>query len=231
MSTLTEHTEAPLEPAPAHPVTGTALRRQGVAALRLLVVLTILLGVIYPLGIWVVSRVPGLHDQAEGSLMTADGATTGSSLIGIDPVPANGAADPWFHTRPSASAPDSAVAGLGPADPSTSGGSNKAADSDDLVTAVEQRRTAIAAREGVAPAAVPPDAVTASGSGLDPDISPAYAALQVPRVARVTGLGPERVRALVAQATSGRELGFLGEPTVDVPRLDALVHAAAPGAR
>jgi potassium-transporting ATPase KdpC subunit len=231
MSTPTELSEAPLEPTPAHPVTGTALRRQGIAALRLLVVLTILLGVIYPLGIWVVSRVPGLHDQAEGSLMTATGATTGSSLIGIDPVPADPAADPWFHTRPSASAPADAVAGLGPADPSTSGGSNKAADSADLVTAVDQRRTAIAAREGVAPGAVPPDAVTASGSGLDPDISPAYAALQAPRVARVTGLGEERVRALVAQATSGRELGFLGEPTVDVPRLDALVHAAAPGAR
>ncbi|NMO88496.1 potassium-transporting ATPase subunit C [Actinomycetospora sp. TBRC 11914] len=236
MSTLREHrehTDTTDEPTPVHPVTGSALRRQGLAALRLLVVLTILLGVAYPLGIWVVSRVPGLHDQAEGSLMTADGTATGSSLIGIDPVPADpsGATDPWFHTRPSASAPDSATAGLGPADPSTSGGSNEAADSDGLVKAVGERRAAIAAREGVDPAAVPPDAVTASGSGLDPDISPAYAALQVPRVARVTGLGPDRVRALVEQATSGRTLGFLGEPTVNVSELDALVHGAAPSAR
>jgi potassium-transporting ATPase KdpC subunit len=229
MSTLTDHTAATSqsdEPTPAHPVTASALRRQAVAALRLIVVLTVLLGVIYPLGIWVVSRVPGLHDRAEGSL-----TPTGSSLIGIDPVPANPAADPWFHTRPSASAPENTTAGLGPADPSTSGGSNQAADSEDLVKAVTERRAAIAAREGVAPAAVPSDAVTASASGLDPDISPEYAALQVPRVARVTGLGPDRVRALVAEATDGRALGFLGEPTVNVSELDALVHTAAPGAR
>ncbi len=230
MTIDTDHTETAEttrndEPTPAHPVTGAALRRQAVAGLRLLIVLTILLGVIYPLGIWVVSRVPGLEHQAEGSL-----TPTGSSLIGIDPVPANPAADPWFHTRPSASAPEDAPAGLGPADPGTSGGSNLAADSDKLTQAVDQRRTVIAAREGVAPATVPPDAVTASGSGLDPDISPAYAALQVPRVARVTGLGQDRVLTLVTQATEGRALGFLGEPTVDVPELDALVHAAAPTA-
>jgi potassium-transporting ATPase KdpC subunit len=233
MSALIETAPAPHddEPAPAHPVSGSALRRQSLAALRLLVVLTVLLGVIYPLGIWVVSRVPGLHDRAEGSLITAGGTPTGSSLIGIDPTPANPAADPWFHTRPSASAPSSSTAGLGPADPTTSGGSNQAADSDKLRQEVDQRRAAIAAREGVAPAAVPPDAVTASASGLDPDISPEYAALQVPRVARVTGLGEDRVRALVAQATDGRALGFLGEPTVNVTELDALVHAAAPGAR
>ena len=197
------------------------LRRQGAAALRLLLVLTVLLGIVYPLGIWVVSRIPGLDQRAEGSLLGPTGAPTGSALIGIDPVPANPAADPWFHTRPSASAPDDATAGLGPADPTTSGGSNLAADSDDLRTAVEQRRAAIAAREGVDPAAVPPDAVTASGSGLDPHISPAYAALQVPRVARVTGLGEDRVRTLVADATDPRPLGILGEPGVDVPELDA----------
>ncbi len=240
MTTSVEHSPTTDEPSPAHPVTASALRRQTLAALRLVVVLTLLLGVVYPLGVWTVSRLPGLHERAEGSLLTTTGAATGSSLIGIDPVPANpgpgdGAqrsstqvSDPWFHTRPSASAPEDAPAGLGPADPSTSGGSNRAADSDELVTAIEQRRAVIAAREGVAPAAVPPDAVTASGSGLDPAISPAYAALQVPRVARVTGLGEDRVRALVAQATDGRTLGFIGEPTVDVPELDALVHAAAP---
>jgi K+-transporting ATPase ATPase C chain len=210
--------------APAHPVTGSALRRQAVAALRLLLVLTVLLGVLYPLGIWAVSRAPGLHDHAEGSL-----TGTGSSLIGIDPVPAGPAADPWFHTRPSASA--TADAGLGPADPTTSGGTNLGPGAEKLRDAVDRRRQVVAAREGVSPAAVPPDAVTASASGLDPHISPAYAALQVPRVARVTGLGEDRVRALVAQATAGRALGFLGEPTVNVPRLDALLHAAAPRAR
>ena len=205
------------------------LGRQAAAALRLLLVLTVLLGGLYPLGIWVVSRLPGLSGPAEGSLIGAPGAPTGSSLIGIDPTPANPAADPWFHVRPSASA--TADDGLGPADPSTSGGSNKAADSADLVKAIEARRTAIAAREGVAPQAVPADAVTASASGVDPDISPAYAALQVPRVARVTGLPVERVRALVDQATDGRSLGVFGEPGVDVPDLDAALRAAAPGIR
>lgn len=230
MTTLSESTAADragTEPSgPAHPVTASTLRRQTVAGLRLLVVLTVLLGVLYPLGIWVISRAPGLHDHAEGSL-----TATGSTLIGIDPVPANPAADPWFHTRPSASAPSDAPAGLGPADPSTSGGSNLAADSDKLRQAVDQRRAVIATREGVAPAAVPPDAVTASGSGLDPGISPSYAALQVPRVARVTGLSEDHVRAIVAQATHSRALGFLGEPTVEVPELDALIQAADPTAR
>jgi K+-transporting ATPase ATPase C chain len=206
------------------------LGRQTAAALRLLLVLTVLLGGLYPLGIWVVSRLPGLSGPAEGSLIGAPGAPpSGSSLVGIDPVPANPAADPWFHTRPSASA--TADDGLGPADPSTSGGSNKAADSADLVTAIDARRAAIAAREGAAPQAVPADAVTASGSGVDPDISPAYAALQVPRVARVTGLPVERVRALVAGATDARSLGVFGEPGVDVPDLDAALRAAAPGIR
>jgi K+-transporting ATPase ATPase C chain len=206
------------------------LGRQTAAALRLLLVLTVLLGGLYPLGIWAVSRLPGLLGPAEGSLIsTTSGASTGSSLIGIDPVPVNPAADPWFHTRPSASS--TADDGLGPADPSTSGGSNKAADSADLAKAVDARRTAIAAREGVAPQTVPADAVTASGSGLDPDISPAYAQLQVPRVARVTGLPVDRVRALVEGATYGRSLGVFGEPGVDVPDLDAALRAAAPGIR
>ena len=84
----------------------------------------------------------------------------------------------------------------------------------------------IAAREGVAPQAVPADAVTASASGLDPDISPEYAALQVPRVARVTGLPVARVGELVAAATSGRTLGFLGEPRVNVTELNLSVRDA-----
>jgi potassium-transporting ATPase KdpC subunit len=234
--TTTLDPEAPArEPA----VTGTALRRQLAAAVRVLLALTLLLGVVYPAAIWGVSRLPGLEDHAEGSLTPSIDRSTsaplrlpgGSSLIGIDPVPADPAADPWFHTRPSASAPDGAVAGLGPADPTTSGGSNLGAAAEDLGTAVTERRAAIAARERVDPAAIPPDALTASASGLDPHISPEYAALQVPRVARVTGLGEDRVRALVAQATDGRSLGVLGEPRVDVPALDASLVAAAPGIR
>jgi K+-transporting ATPase ATPase C chain len=98
---------------------------------------------------------------------------------------------------------------LGLGDPSTSGGSNQGGFSDKLLGQVEQRRAQIAAREGVAPAQIPADAVTASGSGLDPQISPAYAQLQVPRVVRVTGLPEATVAQLVADATDPRPLGFL----------------------
>ncbi|MCE0763260.1 potassium-transporting ATPase subunit C [Pseudonocardia kujensis] len=200
----------------------STLRRQTGTGLRLLVLLTVLCGIVYPLVVWGVSRIPGLAGHAEGSVITKNGTAAGSSLIGVDPVPADPAADPYFHTRPSASSADV----LGPADTSTSGGSNKAGDSQDLLDTVSRRRALIAQREGVPPAAVPTDAVTASASGLDPDIGPAYAALQVERVARVTGLPVDRVRDLVAGATDGRILGFLGEPTVNVTALNLAVAAA-----
>jgi K+-transporting ATPase ATPase C chain len=186
--------------------------------------MTVLCGVVHPLAVWGVSRLPGLSHRAEGSVVTAaDGTPVGSSLIGVDPVAADPAADPWFHTRPAASAEDV----LGPADTTTSGGSNQAGDSTDLLEAVTRRRALIAAREGVAPGAVPADAVTASASGLDPHISPEYAALQVDRVARTTGLPADRVRQLVDGASSGRVLGFLGDPTVNVTELNLAVAAAA----
>ena len=223
MSTTLDHTPTEV---PTTPVWRGLLRQLG-PALRLVLVATVVLGVVYPAVVWGVSRLPGLSGHAEGSV-SAGGA---SSLIGIDPVPADPAADPWFHLRPSASAPDTATAGLGPADPSTSGGSNLATTAEDLAQAVAQRREAIAGREQVAPAGIPDDAVTASGSGLDPDISPAYAELQVPRVARVTGLPEDRVRALVADATHGRVLGVLGEPTVNTPELNAALVATRPGLR
>ncbi|MDN5917810.1 MAG: K(+)-transporting ATPase subunit C [Pseudonocardia sp.] len=202
----------------------TLLTRQAGAALRILLVMTLLLGVVYPLSVWLVSRLPGLQGHAEGSILTVDGRPVGSSLIGIDPVAADPAADPYFHTRPSATAED--PLGIGPADPSVSGGSNKGGFSADLLAAVQRRRAAIAEREGVDPAVVPPDAVTASGSGLDPHISPAYAAIQVPRVARVTGLPEPQVARLVGEHTDGRFLGFLGEPGVNVPELNLAVRAA-----
>jgi K+-transporting ATPase ATPase C chain len=200
----------------------TTLRRQAATGLRLLIVFTVLCGIAYPLAVWGVSRIPGLAGRAEGSVITQNGTAVGSTLIGVDPVPADPAADPYFHTRPSASSDGV----LGPADTSTSGGSNKAGDSTVLLDTVSQRRALIAQREGVAPDAVPTDAVTASASGLDPGISPQYAALQVGRVARVTGLPVGEVERLVAQATEGRILGFLGEPTVDVTELNAAVAAA-----
>ena len=130
----------------------TLLLRQLGTALRALVVATVVLGLAYPLAVWGVSRLPGLHDRAEGSVLAGSGGAAGSALIGIDPVAPDPGADPFFHTRPSASAKDV----LGPGDPSTSGGSNKGGFSDDLRTAVDQRRAGIAAREDVPPALVPP---------------------------------------------------------------------------
>jgi K+-transporting ATPase ATPase C chain len=193
------------------------------AALRMLLVATVVLGLAYPLAVWAVAHVPGLSSQAEGSIVfSADGTPTGSTLIGIDPVPADPANDPYFHTRPSASAEDV----LGPGDPSTSGGSNKGGFNEDLLAAVEQRRTAIAEREGVNPDQVPPDAVTASASGVDPHISVEYAELQVPRVARVTGLADAEVRELVAASTQPAQLGFLGADGVNVTELNLAVAAA-----
>jgi potassium-transporting ATPase KdpC subunit len=202
----------------------TMLWRQTATALRLLIAFTIICGVVYPLVVYGVAHLPGLASRAEGSIVTsADGTPVGSSLIGVDPVPADPAADPYFHTRPSASSEDV----LGPADTTTSGGSNKGGFDEDLIDTVNQRLALIAEREGVDPALVPPDAVTASSSGLDPHISPEYAELQVARVARVTGLTPDQVRELVANATSGRILGFLGEPTVNVTELNLAMQEAA----
>lgn len=201
----------------------TTLRRQAATGLRVLLIFTVLAGILYPLGTWAVTRLPGLSGPAEGSIVTsADGRFSGSSLIGVDPVAKDPNADPYFHTRPAASAKDV----LGPADTSTSGGSNKGTFDQKLLDTINQRKQQIAAREGVAESAVPPDAVTASASGLDPDISPAYAALQVARVARVTGLPESRVQELVAQATDGRVLGFLGEPAVNVTTLNLAVADA-----
>ena len=201
------------------------MTRQTTAGLRVILVFTVFLGLVYPLAVWALTHVPGLSGHAEGSIITTNGVPTGSPLIGIDPVAANPASDPYFHARPSASSKDV----LGPGDPSTSGGSNKAGDSPDLLKSVTQRREQIATREGVPPAAVPTDAVTASFSGVDPDISPAYADLQTARVARVTGLPVERVRELVAAATVGRSLGFLGDPGVDITELNLAVAAARGG--
>ncbi|HEY4422142.1 MAG TPA: potassium-transporting ATPase subunit C [Pseudonocardia sp.] len=201
----------------------TTLWRQTVTGLRVLIALTILCGIIYPLAVYGVGHIPGLGANAEGSIIHGvDGTPVGSSLIGVDPVPTDPGADPYFHTRPSASS----TGPLGPGDTTTSGGSNKSGFNQDLLDTINQRRALIAHREGVDPTLVPPDAVTASASGLDPDISPAYATLQIARVARVTGLSQDQVRDLVANASTGRILGFLGEPTVNVTELNLAVQEA-----
>ena len=178
--------------------------RQLVTAVKCVLVLTVVLGIGYPLLVLGVGQL-GLQRQAAGSLITADGRVVASRLIGQD-----FAGDEWFQPRPSA----------GDYDGLASGGSNAGPNDAELVAAVEHRRAEIAGRDGVRPAEVPPDAVTASGSGLDPFISPAYARVQVDRVARVRGLPSERVRALVEQHLTPRTLGFLGQPRVNVVELN-----------
>jgi K+-transporting ATPase ATPase C chain len=195
------------------------LVKQSLAGLRVLLVLTVLTGVLYPLAVWGVGRIPGLQANAEGSIITHNGQAVGSSLIGVDPVPSDPANDPWFHNRPSALAKDP----LGPGDPSSSLASNKAATNPDYDAVVAQRRTLIAQREGVSEDQVPQDAVTASASGLDPQISPAYADLQAARVAKVTGVPPATVRELIAENTARG----IGEPAVTVLTLNLAVQAAA----
>lgn len=184
------------------------LLRQSVAALRLMLVLTVLLGIGYPLAVWGLAQ--PLGDRAAGQPVRVDGSVVGSRLLA---QPFEGAE--WFRPRPSAVDHDtlaSAPSNLGPSNP-------------DLIALIEERRAEVAEIEGVDPAEVPADAVTASGSGLDPHISPAYAALQTPRVAEARGLSVERVEDLVAEATEGRLLGFHGEPAVNVVELNAALAA------
>ncbi len=285
----------------------TNLVRQHVAALRALLVFTVIFGFAYPIGIWLVAQLPGLQDKADGSLIEVDGQVVGSSLIGQLFTDADGNALPqYFQSRPSAAGDgydplSTSASNLGPedivdtpGDPSLPADDNGATTS--LLSTVCGRSVAVGELEGVsgarpfctedgvgavlsvigprdatgnvtAPtrvvsvnqmcpatpfistyegvtvecatfgedyaagqivpiegtagaAAVPADAVTASGSGLDPHISPAYADLQIDRVATARGIAPETVRALVAEHTDGRTLGFMGEPRVNVLQLN-----------
>lgn len=277
----------------------TSFARLHWAALRALLVLTVVTGLAYPLFIWLVAQLPGLHDKAEGSILTANGRPVGSRLIGQLFTDSDGKPLPqYFQSRPSA-------AGNG-YDPLSSGASNLGPENivdtpakPSLLTQVCTRSMAVGRLEGVdgsrpfctgggvaavlsvigprdahgnvvhptqvvsvnepcaststpflasyegvrvecaksgedysigqivpvrgaAPAepVVPADAVTASGSGLDPDISPAYAELQVARVARARRVSPDQIAKLVAQNRNGRALGFFGEPTVNVLQLN-----------
>lgn len=188
--------------------TRTALRTTGVAV-RAMLILTLVLGIGYTLVVTGIGQLL-LPWQANGSPLP-DGK--GSSLIGQSYTDADGEALPeYFQSRPSA-------AGDG-YDGTSSGGSNLGPENPDLVTAIRERKEAIAAREGVDPSEVPADAVTASGSGLDPHISVAYALLQVPRVAEARDLPEAEVRALVESRIQGRDLGFLGEERINVAELN-----------
>ncbi|GAA2225763.1 potassium-transporting ATPase subunit KdpC [Herbiconiux moechotypicola] len=181
-------------------------------ALRFMIAATVVLGIAYPLAVFGVGQLVA-PAQANGSLIEVDGETVGSALIGQSFTDAEGAALPeWFQSRPSA-------AGDG-YDAAASSGSNHGPENPDLIAAIEQRKAAIAEADGVDPASIPMDALTASASGLDPHISPEYARLQVARVAGARGLDPSEVAALVERFVQPADLGYLGEPTVNVLQLN-----------
>ena len=185
----------------------TTTLRQAWVGLRLLLVMTVLVGVLYPVSVFLGGR--AFSAKADGSFLSnANGSLVGSDLIGQQ---FDGAQ--WFHSRPSA-------AGADGYDALSSGGSNLGPTNPDLVATVGERKAAVAAENGVDASAVPADAVTASASGLDPHISPAYAAIQVARVARERGVSAAVVERLVADSTDAPGLGFLGEPGVNVLRLN-----------
>jgi potassium-transporting ATPase KdpC subunit len=184
-----------------------ALIRQLRPAFLIVIVFTLITGVAYPLLSTAIGQV-AFGDKANGSLIKRDGVVVGSKLIGQTFTAAK-----YFHPRPSA-------AGAG-YDGSASSGSNLGPTSPDLLKSVGDRVAAYRQENGLAPdALVPVDAVTASGSGLDPQISIANARLQVARVARERRLDTAVVAKLVDKFTDGRQLGVLGEPGVNVVELN-----------
>ncbi|GAA1462827.1 potassium-transporting ATPase subunit C [Williamsia maris] len=197
--------------------------RQSIVGLAVLIGLTVVLGAAYPAAVWGISRIGSA--SAEGSTVTdARGCVVGSSLLGVDLTAPAGGPDPYLHSRVVGSADDP----FAPGDPSASGASQQGPNSELLARTITARRAAIAAREGVAPSAVPVDAVTGSGSGVDPDISEAYAALQVPRLARANDRSVADVEAIVARHTSDRQLGFLGQARVNVLEVNIDLGRLAP---
>jgi K+-transporting ATPase ATPase C chain len=202
------------------------------AGVRTLLVLTVLLGLAYPLAMTAFAQI-AFSARADGSFVDHGGQVVGSRLVGQtfttpkvedgEPVvDAKGqpvlVPDPaYFQPRPSAS----------DYDPLATGASNLGPENPELIKLIEERRQAIGAFDGIAPSDVAPNALMASGSGLDPQISPAYAEEQIPRVAKARGMSEREVRALVEQYTDGRILGFLGEPTVNVLMLNLALDDAS----
>ncbi|WP_130176238.1 potassium-transporting ATPase subunit KdpC [Cryobacterium sp. SO1] len=194
------------------PRTGPLTRPYWVA-IKAMLTFTVVLGLAYPLTITLIGQL-ALPAQANGALVrAADGTVVGSGLIGQSFTDADGAARPeWFQSRPSA-------AGDG-YDGAASSGSNWGPENPDLIQAIGDRQAAVEELDGVTADEIPAEAITASASGLDPHISPAYALLQVPRVAAARDLPEAEVRALVGASVRGPDLGYLGESTVNVLNLN-----------
>lgn len=188
------------------------------AALRMLLVLTAVTGIAYPLLVTGIGQA-AFHDKANGSITEVDGRAVGSRLIGQSwNIEGTDKPDPrWFQPRPSHSGYD----------PLATGSSQLGADDPRLVKAVEAAKQQVAEFNGVPASKVPADAVTGSSSAIDPDISPAYARLQIDRVARANGLPRARVQELVKRHTDGRTAGFLGEPHVNVLDLNIALKELA----
>ncbi|CAN5697986.1 K(+)-transporting ATPase subunit C [soil metagenome] len=222
------------------------MRRQLAPALRMLLVMTVLCGLAYPLALTGFAQV-AFGAKADGSLVKVDGQVVGSSLLGQEFTGAE-----WFHSRPSSAGagasgsmvpvtdadgkavldadgqPEVEPADVADTANDASGSSNLGPTNPDLIAAVTERAKAYREENGLAAGTpVPVDAVTGSGSGVDPQISVANARLQAPRVAAERGLSEAEVLALVEEHTQGRSLGFLGEEGVNVLELNLAVQAAA----
>jgi K+-transporting ATPase ATPase C chain len=184
-------------------------------AIVLFLIMTVLTGIVYPFAVTGLAQVL-FHDQAQGSLLMADGHAVGSRIIG------QSFSDPkYFWSRPSATAPQ-------PYNGIASGGSNHGPLNPALTDAVKARIDALKAADPTNTRPIPVDLVTASASGLDPDISIAAARYQAARVARVRGLEPAAVQSLIDAHAHTRLLGFLGEPRVNVLELNLALDALKP---
>jgi K+-transporting ATPase ATPase C chain len=200
---------------------------QHIVALRALILFTVILGLAYPVVIFGIGQ--GLfHNQTNGSPVSFHGKVVGSSLLCQEFVDAKG--NPlaqYFQPRPSNAVNADVKTDYG-CDPGFSAASNLGPDNPVLVQLIKQRQQQIAAFDHVKVSAIPPDAVTASASGLDPYISPQNAAIQENRVAAARHTTPAAVAALVSKYTQGRTIGFLGEPRVNVLELNIALNEKYP---
>jgi K+-transporting ATPase ATPase C chain len=202
--------------------------RQHLVGLRVLIVFTIITGIAYPLALVGLSQAV-FSGPANGSLISFHGRVIGSSLLCQEFVNAKGNPLPqYFQPRPSAAIPSGAPATDVGCDPTSSAASNFGPNNPTYIALIKMRQKQISAFDHVAISKIPSDAVTASGSGLDPDISQANAAIQVDRVAAARGITPAQVEALVKQNTRARTIGFLGEPVVNVLLLNRALDAKYP---